>query len=266
MGTVEWDNALQGDHVILRPDGSPTYQFANPFDDIDDGGDLRDPRRGSAVLDPAPARALPGARRPRADFRPPADGARAGQAQALEAPRGHLRGGVPRRRRHRRRARELPRARRLELRRPHELHDARRAGGAVHARAGHPQPRGVRPGEARVAERRASARAARRQVRRGAADLPRGGVLAARVPAAAGRRGGAAGTGEDAGARASSRAWRGFLFGPPERDPASWERVAKDERAPASLRGSALRARGRRSVARRRPRGRPPCRMRARRA
>src|SRR5690349_5648794 len=33
-GTVEWDNALQGDHVILRPDGSPTYQFANPFDDI----------------------------------------------------------------------------------------------------------------------------------------------------------------------------------------------------------------------------------------
>ena len=33
-GTVEWDNALQGDHVILRSDGSPTYQFANPFDDI----------------------------------------------------------------------------------------------------------------------------------------------------------------------------------------------------------------------------------------
>ena len=33
-GTVEWENALQGDHVILRSDGSPTYQFANPFDDI----------------------------------------------------------------------------------------------------------------------------------------------------------------------------------------------------------------------------------------
>ncbi len=36
-GTVEWDNALQGDHVILRSDGSPTYQFANPFDDIQMG-------------------------------------------------------------------------------------------------------------------------------------------------------------------------------------------------------------------------------------
>jgi glutamyl-tRNA synthetase len=36
-GAVEWDNALQGDHVILRSDGSPTYQFANPFDDIQMG-------------------------------------------------------------------------------------------------------------------------------------------------------------------------------------------------------------------------------------
>jgi glutamyl-tRNA synthetase len=33
-GRVEWENALEGDHVILRSDGSPTYQFANPFDDI----------------------------------------------------------------------------------------------------------------------------------------------------------------------------------------------------------------------------------------
>jgi glutamyl/glutaminyl-tRNA synthetase len=30
----------------------------------------------------------------------------------------------------------------------------------------------------------------------------------------------------------------GFLFGPPDRDPASWERVGKDERAPASLRAA----------------------------
>jgi glutamyl-tRNA synthetase len=36
-GRVEWENALQGDHVILRSDGSPTYQFANPFDDIQMG-------------------------------------------------------------------------------------------------------------------------------------------------------------------------------------------------------------------------------------
>ncbi len=36
-GHVEWDNALLGDHVIVRTDGTPTYQFANPFDDIDMG-------------------------------------------------------------------------------------------------------------------------------------------------------------------------------------------------------------------------------------
>ena len=33
-GRVEWDNSLLGDHIIVRSDGSPTYQFANPFDDI----------------------------------------------------------------------------------------------------------------------------------------------------------------------------------------------------------------------------------------
>ena len=33
-GHVEWENALQGDHVIFRSDGTPTYLFANPFDDI----------------------------------------------------------------------------------------------------------------------------------------------------------------------------------------------------------------------------------------
>jgi glutamyl-tRNA synthetase len=36
-GRVEWDNALLGDHVIVRSDGMPTYQFANPFDDIQMG-------------------------------------------------------------------------------------------------------------------------------------------------------------------------------------------------------------------------------------
>jgi glutamyl-tRNA synthetase len=33
-GRVEWENALQGDHVIFRSDRTPTYLFANPFDDI----------------------------------------------------------------------------------------------------------------------------------------------------------------------------------------------------------------------------------------
>jgi glutamyl-tRNA synthetase len=36
-GTVRWENALLGDHIILRSDGTPTYQFANPVDDIADG-------------------------------------------------------------------------------------------------------------------------------------------------------------------------------------------------------------------------------------
>lgn len=36
-GTVRWENALLGDHIILRSDGTPTYQFANPLDDIHDG-------------------------------------------------------------------------------------------------------------------------------------------------------------------------------------------------------------------------------------
>jgi nondiscriminating glutamyl-tRNA synthetase len=34
-GTVRWENALQGDFIVLRSDGSPTYQFANPLDDIE---------------------------------------------------------------------------------------------------------------------------------------------------------------------------------------------------------------------------------------
>ena len=36
-GHVEWENALLGDHVIFRSDGTPTYLFANPFDDIQMG-------------------------------------------------------------------------------------------------------------------------------------------------------------------------------------------------------------------------------------
>jgi glutamyl-tRNA synthetase len=36
-GHVEWENSLLGDHVIFRSDGTPTYLFANPFDDIQMG-------------------------------------------------------------------------------------------------------------------------------------------------------------------------------------------------------------------------------------
>ena len=133
----------------------------------------------------------------------------------------------------------------LELRRPHELHDARRAGRAVHARAGHPQPGRVRPGEARVAERRAPARAARRPVRRGAAGRP-GGVLAARRPAASGSPRRRRSYRRRCGCWAQFPRLAGFLFGPPERDPASWERVAERRARAGVAAGRARRARGRR--------------------
>ncbi len=33
-GHVRWENSLMGDHIIIRSDGTPTYQFSNPVDDI----------------------------------------------------------------------------------------------------------------------------------------------------------------------------------------------------------------------------------------
>src|SRR3954447_9674625 len=51
-GVVQWDNALQGDFIIIRSDGSPTYQFANPFDDIDAG--ITHVLRGEDLLSSTP--------------------------------------------------------------------------------------------------------------------------------------------------------------------------------------------------------------------
>ncbi len=36
-GEVRWQNRLLGDTVLVRPDGAPTYQLANPVDDLDMG-------------------------------------------------------------------------------------------------------------------------------------------------------------------------------------------------------------------------------------
>lgn len=36
-GEVRWQNRLLGDTVLARPDGAPTYQLANPVDDLDMG-------------------------------------------------------------------------------------------------------------------------------------------------------------------------------------------------------------------------------------
>jgi len=51
-GAVRWDNALQGDFIIVRSDGTPTYQFANPFDDIDAG--ITHVLRGEDLLSSTP--------------------------------------------------------------------------------------------------------------------------------------------------------------------------------------------------------------------
>ena len=34
-GEVRWEHRLLGDHVLMRGDGIPTYQLANPVDDLD---------------------------------------------------------------------------------------------------------------------------------------------------------------------------------------------------------------------------------------
>ncbi len=51
-GTVTWDNALQGDFIVLRSDGSPTYQFANPLDDIE--AEISHVIRGEDLLSSTP--------------------------------------------------------------------------------------------------------------------------------------------------------------------------------------------------------------------
>ena len=164
-GHVEWENALLGDHVIFRSDGTPTYLFANPFDDIAMG--ITHVIRGEDLLPSTPRQLarLRGAGRRAADVRPPADGARHRQEEALQAPRRGLGRGVPRPRGRPAGARQLPGARRLELRRPHDDDDRPGAGRAVLARARELEPGRVRSREARVAERRAPAGAPARRLR-----------------------------------------------------------------------------------------------------
>ena len=64
-GSVRFEYAQLGDHVIVRSDGVPTYNFANPIDDARHADHARDPRRGSAQLDAAPGARAPGAGRRR---------------------------------------------------------------------------------------------------------------------------------------------------------------------------------------------------------
>ncbi len=142
QGRVTFRNRELDDLILLRADGSPTYNLAVVVDDHDMGithvirGD--DHLSNTAAADPD----LPGARLAAAEVRPPADDPRAGRRQALQAPR---RPGGARVRRHGLPARgdaQLPGAARLGPRRRRDL--LRRAGDRVvrHRRRGLPRRRG----------------------------------------------------------------------------------------------------------------------------
>ena len=205
-GRVEWDNALLGDHVIFRSDGTPTYLFANPFDDIAMG--ITHVIRGEDLLPSTPRQlavyAALDAEPPTYAHLPMVLGTdkkklskRHGAVSVEEfRDRGVLSRG----------ARQLPRARRVELRRPHDDDDRPRAGRAVHARAGELEPRRVRSREARVAERRAPAGApARRASRRRSSGTSRARARRLRSRAGAGGRGGARSSRRSCARWASSR-------------------------------------------------------------
>jgi glutamyl-tRNA synthetase len=55
-GTVRWEHRLLGDHVLLRADGVPTYQLANPVDDVEQGVTLV--IRGEDLLPSTPRQKL----------------------------------------------------------------------------------------------------------------------------------------------------------------------------------------------------------------
>ena len=176
-GTVWWDDVVRG-RIEFQNDKladlgdrprrrAPDLQLRQPGRRHRRRDHARDPRPGSrlehADADQHPARA----RRRSARLRPCARRARERRQEAVEAPRRGVGRRLPRAGLPARGARELHRAARLELRRPHDRHVARRAGRAVLAGARRAEPGDVRLREARLAERRPPARARRpRRTRR----------------------------------------------------------------------------------------------------
>ena len=163
-GTTGWDDLVRGridfpnekleDLVLVRADGRPTYNFASPLEDVLDGithvirGDdhISNTPKQLRVIDALGAQ-------------PPAYGhvasvfgedgrklsKRHGAVVRRRVPGGRLPAGG---------ARQLPRAPRLELRRPDDDHVARRARRALHPRPRLGEPGRLRLREARVDERR----------------------------------------------------------------------------------------------------------------
>ena len=137
---IEFPNERLEDLVLVRSDGRPTYNFASPVEDRLDGithvirGDDHVSNTPKQIVDPARARRRPPGVRARAE-RARADGKKLSKRHGAQSG-----GRVPRGGLHRGGAHELPRAARLELRRPDDDHGARRAGRALHARARRPSP------------------------------------------------------------------------------------------------------------------------------
>ena len=180
-GTVGWDDAVRGriefenenlaDLVIVRSDGRATYNFASPVEDMLDG--ITHVIRGNDHVSNTPSQinilnAL-GADAARLRARP--GRARERREEAVEEARRGLDRRLPRGGLHPRGDDELPRAARLELRRPHDRDEPGRARRALLARPRRPEPCDVRLREARLAERRPPARALRGRVRGEAPDV-----------------------------------------------------------------------------------------------
>jgi glutamyl-tRNA synthetase len=55
-GTVRWEHRLLGDHVLVKADGMPTYQLANPVDDMTQG--MTHVIRGDDLLSSTPRQKL----------------------------------------------------------------------------------------------------------------------------------------------------------------------------------------------------------------
>ena len=170
------------DFVVVRPNGAPLYTLVNPVDDAHHADHARAARRGPALLDSAPDRALPRAHRHRAHHvraavRPPALRHGRRQQEALEARPRVEPVPPPRPRLHPRGPGQLPVAARLvALARPRRLHRGR-DGRRVRRRRREPEPGALRPEEGRVDQRRPHPPARR------AATSPRAPCPTSRPPA-----------------------------------------------------------------------------------
>ncbi len=219
-GTTAWDDAIKGrieypnekleDLVLLRSDGRPTYNLAAALDDADSGithvirGEDHVPNTPKQIrILEALGRDVPVYAHVPNVFG--TDGKKLSKRHGAVSVEEFRAQGLPRARAH-----ELPRAPRLELRRPNDGHVPRRARRALLARPRRLEPGDLRLREARLAERRLPARADAGRVRGRARRLPAGAGLR-------GRRGddprvGSARPGEDLAARRVSRRSPGFFF------------------------------------------------------